>query len=230
MEIIAKPAIAKYPSAPRSTDRIMEALATLAALLDRTMNEVRTMESELQLRVLEAVQKKEESLQAETEAYVKAVRQEVHEELTQRSQSQLTAALEIAQSGFQTERERLRTEFDTEKELLGKELQLATGAASELQADRLRLMADLQRIREEANVEIDRVREEARIAAAAAVSSSAPAQPVDEIARTERKLAELISLIEDPMTELSVVIRKNVEKLELEAYLMGLRYAVSGKQ
>jgi len=26
------------------------------------------------------------------------------------------------------------------------------------------------------------------------------------------------------------VIRKNVEKLELEAYLMGLRYAVSGKQ
>ena len=84
----------------------MEALATLAALLDRTINEVRTMESELQLRVLEAVQKKEESLQAETEAYVTAVRQE----LTRRSQSQLTAALEIARSGFQTERERLWTE------------------------------------------------------------------------------------------------------------------------
>jgi len=229
MEIIAKSAIAKSPSAPRSTDRIMEALATLAALLDRTINEVRTMESELQLRVLEAVQKKEESLQVETEAYVNAVRQEVHEELTRRSQSQLTAALEIARSGFQTERERLWTEFDTEKERLGKELQQATDAASELQVERVRLTADLQRIREEANVEIDRVREEARIAAVAAVSSS-PAHPGDEIARTERKLAELISLIEDPMTELSVVIRKNVEKLELEAYLMGLRYAVSGKQ
>ena len=229
MEIIAKSAIAKSPPAPRSTDRIMEALATLAALLDRTINEVRTMESELQLRVLEAVQKKEESLQAETEAYVKVVRQEVHEELTRRSQSQLTAALEIARSGFQTERERLRTEFDTEKERLGKELQQATDAASELQVERVRLTADLQRIREEANVEIDRVRQEARIAAVAAVSSS-PAHPGDEIARTERKLAELISLIEDPMTELSVVIRKNVEKLELEAYLTGLRYAVSGKQ
>jgi hypothetical protein len=225
MEIIAKSAIAKSPSVPRSTDRVMEALATLAALLDRTINEVRTMESELQLRVLEAVQKKEESLQAETEAYVTAVRQE----LTRRSQSQLTAALEIARSGFQTERERLWTEFDTEKERLGKELQQATDAASELQVERVRLTADLQRIREEANVEIDRVREEARIAAVAAVSSS-PAHPGDEIARTERKLAELISLIEDPMTELSVVIRKNVEKLELEAYLMGLRYAVSGKQ
>ena len=144
----------------------MEALATLAALLDRTINEVRTMEGDLQLRVLEAVQKKEESLQAETEEYVKVVRQEVHEELTRRSQSQLTAALEIARSGFQTERERLRTEFDTEKERLGKELQQATDAASELQVERVRLTADLQRIREEANVEIDRVREEARIAAA----------------------------------------------------------------
>ena len=67
----------------------MEALATLAALLDRTINEVRTMEGDFQLRVLEAVQKKEESLQAETETHVKAVRQEVHEELTRRSQSQL---------------------------------------------------------------------------------------------------------------------------------------------
>ena len=219
----------------------MEALATLAALLDRTINEVRTMEGDFQLRVLEAVQKKEESLLAETETHVKAVRQEVHEELTRRSQSQLEAALEFARSGFQTERERLRTEFDTEKERLSKELQQAADAASELQVERLRLTAELQRIREEAsleldrvreeaNVEVNRVREEARSAAAAAVSASPPAQPADEIARTEIKLAELISLIEDPMTELSVVIRKNVEKLELEAYLRGLRYATSGKQ
>jgi len=37
------------------------------------------------------------------------------------------------------------------------------------------------------------------------------------------------SIIEDPNTELSVVIRKNVEKLELEAYLKGLRYTADGK-
>jgi hypothetical protein len=49
------------------------------------------------------------------------------------------------------------------------------------------------------------------------------------VARVQARLAEVTAIIDDPATELSVVIRKNVEKLELEAYLKGLRYKAEGK-
>ena len=38
-------------------------------------------------------------------------------------------------------------------------------------------------------------------------------------------LAEVIKLIDDPASALSTVMRKNVEKAELESYLKGIRFA-----
>ena len=35
-------------------------------------------------------------------------------------------------------------------------------------------------------------------------------------------------LIEDPAAELSVVIRKNVERADMESYLKGIRYVLNG--
>jgi hypothetical protein len=37
-------------------------------------------------------------------------------------------------------------------------------------------------------------------------------------------IQEISKVVEDPETELSVVIRKNVERAELESYLRGLRF------
>ena len=216
---------------PRSTDRIMEALATLAALLDRTINEVKTLDGEFQSRLMEAVHKTEESLQAQTAEYVELTREEVHQELSRRFQSELQTALDTLRSDFQTERERLSSEFNTERERLNKELRFAADASSELQLERSKLIAEVQRLKESAAAERERVRAEAEASIASATSayvssSSARQLPQEEIVQIEQKLAGIVKVIDDPTTELSVVIRKNVEKLELEAYLKGLRYAV----
>ena len=50
-----------------------------------------------------------------------------------------------------------------------------------------------------------------------------------EIARVETALNEIVSIIENPDTELSAVIRKNVEKAELDSYLKGMLFALGRK-
>ncbi len=47
-----------------------------------------------------------------------------------------------------------------------------------------------------------------------------------EVTRVERVMREITSLIDDPSTELSMVIRKNVEKAELDAYLKGILFSI----
>jgi chromosome segregation ATPase len=47
-----------------------------------------------------------------------------------------------------------------------------------------------------------------------------------EVARVEKQIKEIAALIDDPETELSTVIRKNVEKAELGAYLKGILYSL----
>jgi chromosome segregation ATPase len=80
--------------------------------------------------------------------------------------------------------------------------------------------------------------ERKRFAAAAAQSKEEPAKEaasgmtIDtaamdaEIARTEARIAEIAQLIDDPSTELSTVIRKNVERAELDAYLKGILFSM----
>jgi len=212
----------------------MEALSTLAALLERTINEVPSLDGEYQGQIKEAVRKKEEELQGKHAESIEVVRQEVLDELTRRSQGELQTALEMLRSDFQSERERLKSEFETERERLKNELHTAGNSAAELQVERSKLSAELQRVKEHAAAEIERVRSEASSAALAGAPSEATANevflPNEEIQNIEKKLAEVTRLVEDPATELSVVIRKNVEKLELEAYLKGLRYIAQGKR
>jgi len=50
-----------------------------------------------------------------------------------------------------------------------------------------------------------------------------------EVSRVEGLLTEIIAVIDDPDTELSTVIRKNVEKAELDAYLKGILFTVGKK-
>jgi len=47
-----------------------------------------------------------------------------------------------------------------------------------------------------------------------------------EVARIEEMIKGLARLIDDPSTELSTVIRKNVERAELDAYLKGILFSV----
>jgi chromosome segregation ATPase len=50
-----------------------------------------------------------------------------------------------------------------------------------------------------------------------------------EISRVEGLLNEILSIIENPNTELSTVIRKNVEKAELDSYLKGILFTLGRK-
>ena len=51
-----------------------------------------------------------------------------------------------------------------------------------------------------------------------------------EAGRVEGLIQEINLVIENPDTELSVVIRKNAERAELESYLKGLRFRVTDRQ
>jgi chromosome segregation ATPase len=47
-----------------------------------------------------------------------------------------------------------------------------------------------------------------------------------EVSRVEALISEIVTVIDNPETELSVIIRKNVEKAELDAYLKGILFAL----
>ena len=216
METATKPS----PQIPKTTDRLMEALSTLAALLDRTINEVRSVDGEYQTRLMEAVHKTEESLQAQSAKHIELTREEVREDLTRRFQTDLQSSLDA-----------LRAEFDAERERLTQELRHASDAVSELQVERSKLLAELQHAKEDGAAAVEKARAEAQAAIDSAAKAANDRQhgPDKEIQRVEEDLAEVVRIIEDPATDLSVVIRKNVEKVELIAYLKGLRFAEQGK-
>jgi hypothetical protein len=48
----------------------------------------------------------------------------------------------------------------------------------------------------------------------------------EEVKRVEDLSAEIARLIDDPETELSTVIRKNVERAALDAYLKGILFSL----
>ena len=47
-----------------------------------------------------------------------------------------------------------------------------------------------------------------------------------EVAKVEVQLSEIGKIVDNPNTELSTVIRKNVEKAELDAYLRGILFCL----
>jgi hypothetical protein len=50
-----------------------------------------------------------------------------------------------------------------------------------------------------------------------------------EVSRVEKQISEIIAIIDNPDTELSTIIRKNVEKAELDAYLRGILFSLGRK-
>src|SRR5262249_47812898 len=89
-------------------------------------------------------------------------------------------------------------------------------------------------VRSQLTSEIDGLRRELeearRLAAAAAKPASAQSGSPEgetiytEISRVEGLIQSISKIVDDPDTELSVVIRKNVERAELDSYLKGLRF------
>lgn len=59
-----------------------------------------------------------------------------------------------------------------------------------------------------------------------AAAAADPDAITAEIARVENLLSQIVAVIDNPNTDLSTVIRKNVEKAELDAYLKGILFTL----
>jgi hypothetical protein len=81
-------------------------------------------------------------------------------------------------------------------------------------------------------LETERARLSAEIGKADNKQAAAPTGTIDreaisaEVARVEEQIRQIAALIDNPETELSTVIRKNVEKAELGAYLKGILFSI----
>jgi len=165
-------------------------------------------------------------------------------ELKQQKES-LERQLQNARNEWTAERLRLNSEIDrrdqqiqriaTDKEGVSSEVveQLRKQYEQRLQEaiqQKTQLAQELQNASQ--MLETERARLSAEIGNA---EKSAPAKGVDsldrdaisaEVARVEKQIKEIAALIDNPETELSTVIRKNVEKAELGAYLKGILYSL----
>jgi len=157
----------------------------------------------------------------------------------ERSREEAKAAAIRSQEETQTAIDTLKAEFDVERTRLNKELSHTVEAASKLEAERTGLISEVQKVKSDSAAEVEKARQEAKAAAAKAAPASGAAKPAaaaapsaalqQEIEKAEARLQELLKIIENPTTELSTVIRKNVEKSETEAYLRGIRLVLSSK-
>jgi hypothetical protein len=131
--------------------------------------------------------------------------------------------------------ERMDADLATLKAERNRAQQRLADAASEHE---LQLNEAVSNVRSELNGEIERLRRELQQArntdAPAQVLASTEASPDvtqavrAEVAHVESLIQALSQVIESSETELSVVIRKNVERAELQSYLRGLRFRISG--
>jgi hypothetical protein len=209
----------KRPQTPRATDRVLEALATLAALLDRTINEVKHIDADFQKRLLESVQETEVSVQSQAAQQLETVLTESATKL----ESHFAARITELSAQWEEERNRLNSE-------LGKMAQTAT----QWETERARLNGELERLaRVQAATQAEAEKAVAALRAANVSTKTADTVTVNneavnvEIERVQGLIKEITALIEDPTSELSIVIRKNVERAELESYVKGIRFALN---
>jgi ABC-type transporter Mla subunit MlaD len=205
------------PQGARATDRVLEALSTVAALLDRSIREVQALDSDFQNRIHQAIHDTESSLQNQTAQHLEQALSETRTQLEERFKHTLSEM----SAGWEGERSRLNGELNR-----------LTQASAQWEAERARLNGELERLaRVQAATQAEA--EKAFVAAKAAVSSrpapSANSNNIkNEMDRAQGLIKHITGLMEDSSTDLSTVIRKNVEKAELESYLRGIRFALNG--
>jgi chromosome segregation ATPase len=210
---------ATKPQPGRATDRVLEALSSLGAVVDRTINEVKALDADFQGRLLQSIKETETSLQAQAALHLEEALNESRSKLEEHFGNRVTE---------------LSNQWEEERKRLNAELGKLTEKTAHWEAERTRLQSELQRLAKlqaatqaEAENAIMAVR--AATAASKTARSSLNTQALNtEIDRVQGIVKTISDLIEDPAVELSTVIRKNVERAELEAYLKGIRYALNG--
>jgi hypothetical protein len=206
----------------RSTDRLMQALSTLAALLDRTINEVKSLEPDFQKRLSEALQDTEATLHNQAAEHLEKTLASAELRVREEATAGLKALYEV---DLKAALAALRTEMEEEFRKKTAEMSI------QVEAERRRLIAEADRANQAASQALA-ARQAAEQALAKKMKASPAPAAVDsaammkEIEKVENVIRQISTLIDDPGTELSTVIRKNVERAELESYLKGIRFAL----
>ncbi len=154
-----------------------------------------------------------------------------------RENDEMQQQLEEAQQSWEKQKSRLESEISQLKEQLQR-LSETSDRASQGVVDQLRQQYE-QRLQEA-------IREKTQLAAELKTASAlletergrlSAAQKgggadldrtsIDkEVSRVESQINEIVAIIENPTSELSTVIRKNVEKAELDSYLRGILFTL----
>ena len=118
--------------------------------------------------------------------------------------------------------DRVRTELTEERDRLNRQLDELLHSAAQWDSER-------EKLKEEARTAIaarDKAMSEAKVSGQSSVANESLQS---EVHRVEELIRSISAIIDAPETELSLVIRKNVERAELESYLKGIKFAATGK-
>jgi DNA repair exonuclease SbcCD ATPase subunit len=194
MSVVIETTIAK--AAPRAVDRLNQTVAALNQLLEQTVSDIQTLDSEYQEQLLEAVQQTEASLERQGSERTRRAVEEAEEnmralvtgELQTRFSSEMSSALEAAQKERQAEREQLNGQIEQLKQVL-----------SERDAERSRLTAEYERL----NQTLEQTKSEHERSAGEADEAAAMALETQVTTATSRLRAELTARWEKERTELT---------------------------
>jgi len=120
--------------------------------------------------------------------------------------------------------ERVRTQLTEERNRLSQQLDDLLHNAAQWDSERARLQNEIKMAAAARDQALEDVK---KSASSHNVVNSEFIQ--SELRRVEDAIRGISAVIDAPETELSVVIRKNVERAELESYLKGIKFVVSGK-
>jgi chromosome segregation ATPase len=207
-------------------DRLRQALEESAEAHHIALAESENAAAEkLQTEVASAVERVRGDLEAERELLRSHAQEDLAELLTELDDSK--ALLSEAQSAYASAisdlklAERKCEELLEERDRLREKLEQLTDIAAQKELERLHLKEEYdrtQQILDEATAP--------RISGGAGVTTDLV---IAEEVRVEEQIRELSHLIDDPCTELSAVIRKTVERAQLDFYLKGLRFSATGE-
>ncbi len=189
--------------------------------------------------------------QAKIENYEAVAESNQHYENKLMEAARLKESIETSFQAFRTERDAERGQFQAEIDRLEQQLRRTSEHSERVSneiVDQLRKQYE-QKLQDaihqktqlaqqlqsaSTTLESERARLMEEIAKSKAAPSNDEARTGDlntdfinaEVTRVEKMIHEIVTLIDDPSTELSTVIRKNVEKAELDAYLKGILFSV----
>src|SRR5688572_6524715 len=170
-----------------------------------------------------------ERVRAELEAEKGVIRSQAEEDLAEllteldESKALLTeaqSAYVAAVSGLR-DAERKSGELLEEQNRLREQLEQITDVVAQKELDRLHLKEEYDRTTQ--------ILDEATSANGSVERGVTTELVIAEEVRVEELIRELSLLIDDPATELSAVIRKTVERAQLDFYLKGLRFSATGE-